>query len=200
MLLLRSRITLRYYLDFVTVILTAPSLQTYVVPRAVTEQTVTQSRRQVKFSVSKWLKLTQFHLFTPFFDWKKQFCKGKTYKTYEKWAIGLYISIYVRFEIGSVTDNLYRQPIVKIPELLCRASDISRTREIQVFPRNPAKFPRKRQIPQNPPEIFPNTYRQNIFNSYLGYWTCFIHPKRPNLSWNFVTAMSKQRPKTTRRF
>ena len=83
MLLLRSRITLRYYLDFVTVILTAPSLQTYVVPRAVTEQTVTQSRRQVKFSVSKWLKLTQFHLLTPFFDWKKQFCKGKTYKTYE---------------------------------------------------------------------------------------------------------------------
>ena len=101
-LLLRSRITLRYYLDFVTVILTAPSLQTYVVPRAVTEQTVTQSRRQVKFSVSKWLKLTQSHLFTPFFDWKKQFCKGKTYKTYEKRAIGLYISIYVRFEIGSV--------------------------------------------------------------------------------------------------
>ena len=45
-----------------------PSLQTYVVPRAVTEQTVTQSRRQVKFSVSKWLKLTQFHLLTPFFD------------------------------------------------------------------------------------------------------------------------------------
>ena len=90
MLLLRSRITLRYYLDFVTVIdVTAPSLQTYVVPRAVTEQTVTQSCRQVKFSVSKWLKLTQFHLLTPFFDWKKQFCKGTTYKTYQKRAFRL---------------------------------------------------------------------------------------------------------------
>ena len=44
-LLLRSRITLRYYLDFVTVILTASSLQTYVVTRSVTEQAVTQSRR-----------------------------------------------------------------------------------------------------------------------------------------------------------
>ena len=48
MLLLRSRITLRYYLDFVTVIFTAPSLQTYVVRCAVTEQTVTQSRRQAR--------------------------------------------------------------------------------------------------------------------------------------------------------
>ena len=57
-----SKITLRYYLDFVTVILTAPSLQTYVMSRAVTEQIVTQSRRLVEFSVSKWLKLTQFHL------------------------------------------------------------------------------------------------------------------------------------------
>ena len=60
-----SRIALRYYLDSVTVILTAPSLQMYVMSRAVTEQIVTQSRRLVEFSVSKWLKLTQFHLFTP---------------------------------------------------------------------------------------------------------------------------------------
>ena len=45
----------------------------------------------------------------------------------------------------------------------------SRTREIQVFPRNPAKFPKKREIPRNPPEIFPNTCRQNIFNTYLGF-------------------------------
>ena len=41
--------------------------------------------------------------------------------------------------------------------------------------------------------------RQNIFNTYHGYQTCFIHPKCPNLSSNFVTATSK-RPKTTRRF
>ena len=63
-----SRIALRYYLDSVTVILTAASLQTYVMSRVVMEQIVTQSRRLVEFSVSKWLKLTQFHLFTPLFD------------------------------------------------------------------------------------------------------------------------------------
>ena len=62
-----SRIALRYYSDSVTVILTASSLQTYVMSRAVTERIVTQSRRLVGFSVSKWLKLTQFHLFTPLF-------------------------------------------------------------------------------------------------------------------------------------
>ena len=63
-----SRIALRYYLDSVTVILTAASLQTYVMSRVVMEQIVTQSRRLVEFSVSKLLKLTQFHLFTPLFD------------------------------------------------------------------------------------------------------------------------------------
>ena len=45
----------------------------------------------------------------------------------------------------------------------------SRTREIQAFLQNPAKFPKKHEIPQNPPEIFPNTCLQNIFNTYLGY-------------------------------
>ena len=45
----------------------------------------------------------------------------------------------------------------------------SQTREIQVFPQNPAKFPQKRKIPRNPPEIFLNTCRQNIFNTYLGH-------------------------------
>ena len=52
--------------------------------RAVTEQIVTQSRRLVEFTVSKWLKLTQFHLFTPLFDWKNKFCNGKTCKKYKK--------------------------------------------------------------------------------------------------------------------
>ena len=32
---------------------------------------VTQSRRLVEFSVSKWLKLTQFHLFASLFDLQK---------------------------------------------------------------------------------------------------------------------------------
>ena len=66
-----SRIPLRYKIHSVTVILTAPSLQMYVMSHAVTEQIVTQSRRLVAFSVSKWLKLTQFHFFTPL-------CNGKT--------------------------------------------------------------------------------------------------------------------------
>ena len=44
-------------------------------------------------------------------------------------------------------------------------------------PRNSAKFPKKCEIPRNPPEIFPNTCRQSIFNTYLSYQTCFIHPK-----------------------
>ena len=67
MLLVQEFLPLRYYLDSVTVVLTAPSLQMYVMSRAVKEQIVTQSRRLVEFSVSKWLKLTQFHLFTPLF-------------------------------------------------------------------------------------------------------------------------------------
>ena len=62
-----SRIALRYYLDSVTVISTAPSLQMYVMSRAVTDEIVTQGRQLVEFSVSKWLKLTQFHLFIPLF-------------------------------------------------------------------------------------------------------------------------------------
>ena len=47
-------------------------------------------------------------------------------------------------------------------------------------------------------EILPNTCWYNIFDTYIGHWTCFIYLKHPNLSWNFVIAMSKQCPKTTR--
>ena len=54
-----------------------------VMSRAVTEQIVMHSRRLIEFSVSKWLKSTQFVLFTLLFDWKKQLCNGKTYKKYE---------------------------------------------------------------------------------------------------------------------
>ena len=82
--------------------LSVPSLQPYVMSRAVREQIVTQSHRLVEFSVSKWLKLTQFYLFTPLFDWKKQLCNGKTCRKYEKRALRLQISTFERFEIGSV--------------------------------------------------------------------------------------------------
>ena len=45
----------------------------------------------------------------------------------------------------------------------------SRTHEIQVFSAKSREIPKKREIPRNPPEIFPNICRQNIFNTYLGY-------------------------------
>ena len=63
-----KRIALHYYRDFDGSV---------TMSRAVTEQIVTQSRRLVEFSVSKWLKLTPSQLFTPLFDWKKEFCNGK---------------------------------------------------------------------------------------------------------------------------
>ena len=86
-----SRITLRYYLDSVTIILTAPSgpsLQMYVMSREVTEQIITQSRWLVQFSVSKWLKLTQFHLFTPLFGCKKQLSNGKPTRSTKNEPLG----------------------------------------------------------------------------------------------------------------
>ena len=79
-----SRLALRYYFDSVTVILAAACLQTYVMSRAVTEQTVTQSRRLVEFSVSKWLKFTQFHLFTPSLIGKRNFTMGKPTRSTKK--------------------------------------------------------------------------------------------------------------------
>ena len=69
-----SRIALRYYLDSVTVILTAPSLQMYVIflcHDEVTEQIVTQSRRLVEFTVSKWLKYDPLSPFYPTIWMKK---------------------------------------------------------------------------------------------------------------------------------
>ena len=79
-----SRVALRYYRDSMTVILTA----TYVMSRVVTEQIVTQSRRLVGFSVSKWLKLTKCHLFTPLFG-KRNFAMGKPTRSTKKRAFRL---------------------------------------------------------------------------------------------------------------
>ena len=65
----------------------------------------------------------------------------------------------------------------------------SRSREIQVNPRNPPKFGKNL-----------NKYMsvQHIWNLFqlLGLFTCC---KRANVSWNFVTETCKQRPETTRR-
>ena len=46
----------------------------------------------------------------------------------------------------------------------------SRSREFQLNPRNPAKFTKTREIPQNSLEILPNACWHNIFESYLGCW------------------------------
>ena len=116
-----SRIPLRYYLDSVTVILTAPSLQMYVMSRAVTEQIVTQGRRLVEFSVSKWLKLTQFHLFTPLFGWKKATLHWENPQEAEKKAVNIY---FCAFQNWKCLQN-YRRPTMKIPEVRWCLTEIS---------------------------------------------------------------------------
>ena len=53
-----------------------------------------------------------------------------------------------------------------------RASDISRGRgpaKFRLFSEILRNSQKKREIPRNPLEIFPNTCRQNICNTYLGY-------------------------------
>ena len=50
----------------------------------------------------------------------------------------------------------------------------SRSREIQVYPRNPAKLTKTRKIPRNSLQILPKTCRDNIFETYLGYWSCLL--------------------------
>ena len=45
----------------------------------------------------------------------------------------------------------------------------SRSREIQVHPRNPAKFTKTRKIPRNSVEILSNTCLYNIFETYFSY-------------------------------
>ena len=47
----------------------------------------------------------------------------------------------------------------------------SRSREIQVYPRN---WQKTVEIPRNSLEILPNTCRYNIFETYLGYWSCLL--------------------------
>ena len=43
-----------------------------------------------------------------------------------------------------------------------------------VEPRNPAKLTKTREIPRNSLEIQPKTCRDNIFETYLGYWSCLL--------------------------
>ena len=130
-----SRIALRYYPDSVTVILTATLCLGYVTCSHRTYYIL--SRRLVEFSVSKWLKLTQFHLFTSLCDLKKKLCNGETYKKYEKRAFRVEISTFVLFEFGSVHNRHYLRPNIKIPELRWCV-----TESIQRFPPKPKPIPR----------------------------------------------------------
>ena len=112
---------LRYYRDCETDSLLGiaiSSCQTYVRSRSVTEKVVTQSRRPVVFSVSKWLKLTKFDFFYLTLCLEKQLCNEKTYKTQEKRTFSVEMSTFVRLEIGSVYNDHW--PTMKFPELRCR--------------------------------------------------------------------------------
>ena len=46
----------------------------------------------------------------------------------------------------------------------------SRSRQIQVNPRNPGKFTKTRKIPQNLVKILSNRCLYNIFETYFNYW------------------------------
>ena len=67
-------------------------------------------------------------------------------------------------------------PVENAHSIISRTSEISRSRsrEIPVYPRNPAKLTKTREIPRNSLEILPNTCRYNIFETYLGYWSCLL--------------------------
>ena len=89
MLLFQELRCVTTYCDSVNVILTAPSLQTYVMSHAVAEQMVTQSRRLLGSSVSKWLKLTQFHLLPHSLIGKRNFAMGIPRRSTKKRAFRL---------------------------------------------------------------------------------------------------------------
>ena len=67
----------------------------------------------------------------------------------------------------------------------------SRSREIQVNPRNPAKFTKTPKIPWNSVEILSNTCL------YSNFETCLCR-KLANLCQNCVTEMCKQHSETSR--
>ena len=53
----------------------------------------------------------------------------------------------------------------------------SRSREIQVNPRNPAKFTKMREIPRNWEEILSDTCLYNLFETYFSYWGYLLAKK-----------------------
>ena len=80
----------------------------------------------------KMAKIDPVHLFTPLFDWKMEFCNGKTYKKYKKTSL-LDVNIYFwAFRNWKCLLN-YRRPTMKIPELRWCLTEITFNNRIQ-FP------------------------------------------------------------------
>ena len=119
-----SRIALRYYRDSVTVILTAPSLQTYVMSRAVTEHCHAESPAG-RVQCFKMAKIDPVSTFNPLFDWKKKLSNGKT----SLHTVNIY---FCAFRNWKCLHN-YRRPTTKIPELRWCLTEMSFN--------NPSQFP-----------------------------------------------------------
>ena len=94
--------------------------------------------------------------------------------------------IMLKSVIHSLRTSLYMCTLMYI-RFLCSAQDPkklymqgfwyfarSRTCKIQVFPRNPAKFPKKHEIPRNPPE--------KIHRNRLFFTDCFLTKFPPKIS------------------
>ena len=97
--------------------------------RAVTEQIVTQSRHLVGFSVSKWLKLTQFYLF-PTLCLEKEILQWENLQEVQKnEPLGCK---YLLLCVSKCLHN-YRRPAMKIPELRWCLTEITFN--------NPSQFP-----------------------------------------------------------
>ena len=63
---------------------------------------------------------------------------------------------------------IFSQAMLNIQGFWCFVR--SRSREMQVNPRNPAKFTKTCKIPQNSVEILSNTCLYNNFETCLSYW------------------------------
>ena len=93
-----------------------------------------------------------------------------------------------------------------MPEIMRKRSIIqgfwyfarSRSREMQVNPRNSAKFTKTQKIPHNSMDILSNTCLYNIFETYFSYRGYLLAVNLQIYLWT-SSLKCKQSPKTTRR-
>ena len=98
--------------------------------RAVTEQIVTQSRRQVKVQCFKMAKIDLASRSNPILWLKKAILQRENLKDVRKtshWAVNICLCAFRNWKCLQNTDNLYRQPTMKIPELRWCLTEISFT-------------------------------------------------------------------------